>query len=245
MEKFLTKSEIRNRLRAITGHGGSDAQSGQTQERHDEFIRLANEDVLTRRRWRATQKEYAFTLGIDQRFYPFPTNCRAGNVIDIAVWSNGIDTTSGHYVRLKRSSIPLTFDTDPISDAGGDPAAAQRAFPTRFHLKDQIEIWPRPDQQYLAKMDHTISPDLSSDGSVTVVDAIAILALACGMEFDHLGDDVAAQKYEARGEKRLRQIAAWQDHGEVVSLDDMAVMHRFETMHHVDAGLIVDQRRPG
>lgn len=246
MEQFLSRSVIKSRLRAICGHSGSDAQSGQTANRHHEYIRMAHDEVILRRQWRSTMRETLFTFGVDQRFYPYPTNARAENIQAIAVWSNGVNTASGVYLPLRKTSIPIVLDTDPISDAGGDAAAAQRAMPTRFHLKDQIEVWPRADIPYLGKIDHTISTDLSQDADVTVVDALAVLYNACSYEFEHLGDDSASASYAKRAEKRLRLISAWQEHGEVVSMDDAAVMHRLDGLDdRIDPSLIVDQRRPG
>ncbi len=45
MERFLPKSEIRQRLRVLTGQQSTDVLSGQASQRQNEYIRLAHEEV--------------------------------------------------------------------------------------------------------------------------------------------------------------------------------------------------------
>lgn len=219
MERFLTRQAIRQRLRIITGQSQSESLSGQTYDRHNQYISLANDEVLLRRQWAATRRSLELTLEIDQQLVNYPANCRGENVEEFGVWSNGTDATSGYYVPLKKQRIPLALDTEPITAAGGDPAAAVRGFPTRWEPKTQIEIWKRPDKQYLAKLDYTVSPALEQDTDESVVDAVIIVHLAAELEFDFLGDEALAAKQRRMAEQRLALLHAWQHAGETFAAD--------------------------
>lgn len=220
MERFLAKSEIRRRLRVMTGQASADVFGGQTMDRHNEFIRLANEEVLTRRQWQTLRLEQLGTIEIAQRMMNYPTNCRAENVEVLAVWSNGTDATRGYYIPLAKKRIPVSLDTDPLEATGGDAAIAQRGRPTRYELKNQIELWKLADIEYLFKLEYTKSPALDLDTDISVVDAISILLLAAEQEFDHLGDDQMAMKQRTRAELRIKGLHAWQVAGEKVAIDE-------------------------
>lgn len=244
MERFQTLDQLIGRLRVMTGQSGDSTTSGQTYGRHKEYLNLAHEEVMTLRQWCTTEREYLFTIGVDQRFTSYPPNCRGENVLAIGVWSNGTDTTSGRYLPLRKAPIPVYLDTDPISDAGGDPAIAVRSMPTRYQLKNQIETWPRADILYSAKMDYTVNPELLAGTDVTVVDAVATLHLAAAFEYVHLGESDVADKHRVLGLKRVQLINGWQHHGEVVALDDQASMDDLD-LGRLDPSFIVDVRRPG
>lgn len=242
MERFQSLVTLRNRLRRLIGSQSSDALSGQATDRHNEYIRLAHDEVLIARQWQTTQTEYRFEFGIDQLVYNYPTNCGAGNILAIAVWSNGIDGSSGQWIPLRKRPIGLILDTDPIRDYGGDAAAAQRAIPSRYHLKGQIEVWPAPDVPYYGKIDHTVNPELNADSDVTVVDSVATLHLALAKAFADKKNYKLAELNEAKGQARIAYINAWQQAGEIVPLDEEAT--------YDDHGTIVDplqfvERRPG
>ncbi len=244
MERFQTLQRLRTRLRVITGQSDDNSMSGQTFDRHNEYCNLAHEEVMTLRQWGTTESEYTFQIGVDQRFIDYPPNCRGENVLELAIWSNGTDTTTGLYLPLRKRPIPIYLDTDPISDAGGEPAAAMRSMPTRYQLRNQIETWPRADQIYLAKMRYTVNPELLADDDQTVVDAVAVLHLAAAYEYVHLGESDVADKHRVLGLKRANIINAWQHNGEVVQMDDQASMDDIEWTR-IDPVLIIDQRRPG
>lgn len=220
MERFLAKSEIRRRLRVMTGQASADALGSQTYDRHNEFIRLANEEVLTRRGWASTRTETTGTIEVAQRYLNYPANCRGENVEQLAVWSQGVDTSTGWYLPLLKRKIPVELTIDPLVAYGGDALTAQLGRPTRYQLKNQIELWKLADIQYLFKIVHTINPALDQDTDVSVVDAITILLLAAEQEYDHLADDALSQKQRVRAEARLRELHAWQHAGEKVAIDE-------------------------
>lgn len=198
MELYLNRREIRRRMLARLGNTTNDSQAPLVMDQFNEFIRAAVQAVYTRCPWSHALRETRVDIGIDQRFVNYPSMAGAGNIQAIALW----DATAQRYCNLQRGRIPLEADDDPVVDLGEPDSIAGRAAPTVYELKTQIELWPRADQAYELKIDHTISPDLAGDDDVSVVDAEAVILWAMADAYDFQGDDrlsqVARRKYEER-----------------------------------------------
>lgn len=242
MERFKTLLALRTTLRRLLGGASTDALSGQSSDRYNGYLNLAHEEVITLRNWRASEREYSFTFGVAGRFYNYPPNCRGQGVISVAVWSNGVDNSSGEWLPLRKRPIGVQLNSDPIESFGGDAAAATRSMPSRWQPKNQIEVWPPADIPYLGRIIHTVSPELLVDTDLTVVDSTAVLHLALSYGFNDKKNYKLADVNEAKGQKRAAFINGWTQAGEVVHLDDDANFDECETI--IDP-LMYAERRPG
>lgn len=204
MELHLTRSEMRRRMMARLGQ--STGEQALVLDQYNEFLRAAVEKVYLRCPWQQSLRESRVSVGIDQRFLNYPTNTDAGGVQQIGRW----DATAQRYVPLRRGTIPVTLDDEPLVDIGEPDSVPGRGSPTRYELKTQIEIWPRPDQAYELKVDYLIQPNLEADGDVSVVDAEAAILLAMADAYDFQGDATLAGIQRAKAEERLRDLTAAQ-----------------------------------
>lgn len=210
MEVYLNREEIRRRLQARMGFVTDNAQAPLLMVQVNEFIRAACHEVFTRCQWSKLQRETRVTVGIDQRFVNYPANSSAGNIIQIGAW----DPVALRYVGLRRAVIRVHRDTEPKQEEGGDTAEEDRGFPSLYQPKAQIEIWPRPDQSYELKIDHTTSPELGDDTTPSIVDAEAIILWAMADTYDFQGDTELAKVQRGKFESRIAQLRAWQHTGE-------------------------------
>lgn len=242
MERFKTLLELRTTLRRLLGSQSSDALSGQSTDRHNEYIRLAHDEVMTMRQWKTSEREFDFTFGVAQRLFNYPSNCGAGNVLSVAVWSNGIDNSSGEWLPLRKRRIGVELNSDPIEDFGGSAAEATRSMPSRYQTKAQLEVWPPADVQYLGRIIHTVSPQLIYDIDKTVVDSTAVLHLALSYGFADKKNYKLSEIHEVKGQKRAAFINGWQQAGEITHIDDDAALDDFDTL--IDPLQFVE-RRPG
>jgi hypothetical protein len=184
VEQFASRSEIRRRILSRMGKTTNGSQAAQTTEHYNEVIRAAAEAVYMRCPWAQSQRETDATVGIDQRFINYPTNSGPGNVLSIGLWLED----EQRYKTLTRGRIPVAADDEPMVEEGGDVAAEHRGAPCIYEVKAQIEVWPRPDQEYRLKIDHTVHPDLDADDDVSVVDVECIVLWAMADLFEFEGD---------------------------------------------------------
>jgi len=202
MEIFLNREEIRRRMAARLGHMTGDAQAPLIQEQHNEFIRSACMQVANRCHWVRNKQETRVTVGIDQRFINYPTNSGPGNILSLGAWSE----TNSFYWPLRRRVIVVAQDDEPLVDAGEPASLQNRGRPIQYEMKNQIEIWPRPDQEYEIKIDHTVEVDLTTDSTVSVVDAEAICLLAIADAYDFQGEPQLANTQRQRADMRMDML---------------------------------------
>ena len=174
-------------------------------DQYNEYIRAAAMEVYTRCSWASAQRETFATIGIDQRFIDYPANATGSNIIQIGIWDSG----ANRYRTLRRARILVSKDDEPLVAEGEPYSVSGRGMPLQYEPKTQIEIWPRPDQAYSLKIDHTVNPDLATDDSMSVVDAECIILWAMSDVYDFDGDVPLAQKALAKFEKRIGQLRAW------------------------------------
>lgn len=204
MELFLSREEMRRRLQARVGHLAGDGQAPLIRDQFNEYLRAAAQEVYTRCAWARTMREARVSVGIDQRVVNYPTGAGPENVFAIGVW----DQT--RYVPLRRTTIPVHLDDEPLVDEGEPASVSGRGRPGLYECKTQIEVWPRPDQEYELKIDHTINPDLAADGTISAVDGEAIILWAMADVYDMQGDENLAEKARAKFEQRIRRLIGWQ-----------------------------------
>jgi len=200
---FLTRAEIRRRMLARLGHTTSNAQAPLVMDQFNEFIRAACEEVYTRCEWVRTMQEAEATVGIDQRFVNYPDNCGPMNVLQIALW----DADAQRFVNLRRTHIPAELDDEPLVEEGEPASVPGRGQPDRYELKNQIELWRRPDQEYRLKIDHTLNPNFENDAQQSAVDAELIILWAMADAFDFQGDSDLAKIQRQKFGNRLQLLA--------------------------------------
>jgi hypothetical protein len=202
VEIHLPRREIRRRIQARLGFTTNDAQAPLVMEQINEWIRAAASEVYKRCPWAQTQQETTAEVGIDQRFIDYPQHAGPGNIIAIGLWFEG----ETRYRQLRRGRIPVTLDDDPIVDTGEPDSVAARATPSLYELKNQIELWPRADQAYRLKIDHTISPEIADDTTDSVVDAEAIILHVMAEAYDNQGDDRLADGKRRQFEAQIARL---------------------------------------
>lgn len=191
---------------ARLGHTTSNAQAPLVMDQFNEFIRAACNEVYTRCEWVRTTQESQATVGIDQRFINYPTNCGPENVLQIALW----DADAERFIGLRRAHIPAQLDDEPLVEEGEPASVPGRGTPDRYELKNQIELWRRPDQEYRLKIDHTLNPNLENDGQVSVVDAELIILWSMADAFDFQGDGDLANIQRKKFLARMQVLAGRQ-----------------------------------
>jgi hypothetical protein len=204
VEQFASRLEIRRRILARMGKTTNGSQAAQTTEQYNEVIRAAAEAVYMRCPWAQSQREATESVGIDQRFVNYPENSGPGNIIAIGVWM----ADEQRYRPLRRGRIPVELDDEPLVEEGGDVAAEHRATPSLYEVKAQIEVWPRPDQEYRLKIDYTVHPDLDADADVSVVDAECIVLWAMADLFEFEGDQGLATIQRNKFQDRINLLIA-------------------------------------
>lgn len=219
---------------ARMGFTTNGSQAPLNQDQFNEFIRAAAYAVYERCPWAATQRETRSTVGIDQRLLNYPTNASASNIVALAYWDAGRSC----YVPLRRGVIPLTLDDDPIQDVGEPDTIPGRGKPEIYEPKTQIEIWPRPDDTYEIKIDHTVHPELAADATVSIVDAELIVLWAMADAYDFQADQDLARIARAKFEERFRLLVGGQH-----PLAGTRVLGRYNRLllgPSVDAGYVPD-----
>jgi len=211
VESFLSRKEIRRRVLSRMGKSSNDAQAQQVMEPVNELIRAAAQAIFLRCNWVQTITETTATVGIDQTVLNYPENCQPQNVVSIAYW----DESAQKYVPLRRGSISAEMVDDPLVEVGEPDSVAGRSSPRIYQLRGQIEIWPRPDQEYSLRIEHSVNPDLENDDSVSVVDAESIVLHVMAECYDFDGDknlaDIKRGQYEQRVQTLIGQQAPIMD----------------------------------
>ncbi|MFW6340819.1 MAG: hypothetical protein ACOC0Q_08125 [Wenzhouxiangella sp.] len=199
----MSRKEIRRRVYARMGYMTSEHQAQQTLDQVNEFINAGALKVYGRCPWVRTLRETRLPppdgLGIDQRFLTYPANTGPGNIQAIAVW----DAEALCYRPLRRGRITIAMDDEPLVDEGEPASEPGRDRPRVYELKDQIEVWPRPDTEYEVKIDHTVHPQFVDDLDVSIVDAEAIILYVIADLYEQQGDDVLARSYRSNDDPRL------------------------------------------
>lgn len=202
MEIFATRQEIRRRMNARMGFTTNSSQAPLNLEQHNEFIRAAAAQVLQDCPWQNTMRETRVTVGIDQRFLNYPANATGSNILGVAYWN----TDQKRYLPILRSRITARHDDEPLVDEGEPASVDNRGSPLLYEPKAQIEIWPRPDQSYELKIDHTVSPQMGSEDELSIVDAELIILAAMADAFEFQGDNNLAGIQRAKYDRRLRLL---------------------------------------
>lgn len=205
-ELYLSRLEIRRSAHARLGF--SSGQALMVNDQHNEFIRGAAREVAQACPWVNTKRSTRPSVGIDQRFVNYPTGATAGSIIQIGVWDAG----ASQYCVLRRGVIPVQLDDEPIVDEGEPASVAARGIPTLYEVRNQIEIYPRPDQEYELKIDYVLTVDLSGDDVVSIVDAEAVILLVCAEIYAFQGDVEQARFYRAKYDAQIRALATGQRH---------------------------------
>lgn len=206
MESFLSRKEIRRRVLSRMGKSSNDAQAQQVMEQVNENIKAAAQAVYLRCNWQQSLIESEQIVGIDQRFFNYPGNCQIQNVVSIGVW----DEAAQKYRQLRRGSITVQMDDEPLVEEGEPASIAGRGIPAIYELKGQIEIWPRPDQEYRLKIDHSVNADMETDDTVSVVDTEAIVLHAMAESYDFDGDRDLANIKRGQYEQRIATLVGQQ-----------------------------------
>lgn len=213
MQVTLSRQELRRRLMALCGFDTNGAQAPQAQEMANVYLQEGQDCTLDERHWVGSRTTTRGTVGIDQRWLNYPTGAGPGDVIAMAVW----DDDASEYVALHRRPIGLELDDEPLVEEGGTESEEARDQPSRYQQgADQIEIWPRPDQEYQYKIDHTVSGAFTNDASECVADAWAILYYAQSRMLTWMQDTNGAALALASWQRRVERLARNQHAGSVI-----------------------------
>jgi hypothetical protein len=196
VEQYLSRDEIIRRAKARLGFSTNAGQSALAQAEFEELARAAALFVYSDHEWGITRQETRVTVGIDQTVIDYPAGTTASDLISAAIW----DGT--RYVPLLERFIPSSMTQDPLVDEGEPASVANRAMPRYYEKRGQILIAPRPDQEYEIKLVHTMSPDLATGATVSIVDAELIILRMIRDKRAAMGDmdlsQMAAQDYAER-----------------------------------------------
>lgn len=193
---------MRRRLMSRLGFTTNDEQAPSTMHKMNDDIAAATLEVYSRCKWAQTSREYLFSVGIDQRFVNYPTNCDAGGVMALGVWR----TDEQQYRPLRRKAIPIRVDDEPLVAIGEPGSVNSRGTPYLYHPKKQLEIYPRPDMAYQMKMDYVINPAFTIDEDISVVDAECIVLWAMADYYEHQGETDLADGRRTRCLERIRLL---------------------------------------
>lgn len=182
---------------------------------YNEALREACGKVYVECHWSHQEREYKFTGGEDQRLFNYPAYCGATDVIAVAVW----DSAQQKYIPLTRRPITLALDSDPLEDIGGTTLQNAQGQPRIWDPKTQLEVWPKLDQAYEFKMDHTICPEFIDDETPSVVDADLIMLWALAELLDDKGEERRAATARQKYADRLAKLKHWAASGREIAID--------------------------
>ena len=201
---FATRQTLRARMLTLVAHVTSDAEASDLVPIYNEWLRqAANQVANDTRGWVEAKREHRFTMGIDQEMANYPTNCDAGNVIELGWWDGA------RYVTMDRAPITVGMHTDPTNEEGGAADALTRGYPIRYECGKQIRVWPAMDKEYQFKLIHSISVEMNSDNVTSVLDADLILYLALASAWDDEGNDKKKQSNVDLYKKRIMDLRGW------------------------------------
>jgi hypothetical protein len=212
---LLNRKECRRRILARMGFATSDEQAQMVMPQLNETIRAACDAVYLLCPWVRTLRETRLDVGIDQRFINYPDNCGPENIQSLAVW----DADGERFLQLRRCTIPVELDDEPVVEVGEPGSVANRGRPDRYEAKDQIEVWRRPDQAYRLKCDHTINPNFEDDDQQSIVDAELIILWAMADRYDTDGEDRLAAVQRQKFKDRFGVLAGLQRSWATVTRD--------------------------
>ena len=210
MEIYLPRSEIIRRAMARLGFTTNAAQAPLIAAEFQELARSAALEVYERFDWVNTQEETRVTVGIDQLVIDYPPNTTAANILAIGYW-NGTA-----YVPLLERILPISEGDEPLVAIGEPGSISGRGYPRYFQKKNQIRISPRADQEYEVKIVHTLSPDLATDATVSIIDAELIILKMIQNKRADMGDDGLSALAGGRFEERLANISRRQSSANAV-----------------------------
>ncbi len=129
-----TLQEMRDKLRVRLGFGAQSSKSGPQTKILNDFIQEAQEDLYKEVDWKQLRKIWILEPGIEQQYLDYPDDMAPNRILNISSRSADSinppdyrDMTEGIEIRHLNSEV----DYDK---------------PTRYELRDQIEIWPIMDE---------------------------------------------------------------------------------------------------
>jgi hypothetical protein len=129
-----TLQELRDKLRVRLGFGAQSSKSGPQTKILNDFIQEAQEDLYKEVDWKQLRKIWTLKPGIDQQHLDYPDDMGPNRILQIASRSadsidppDYSDMTEG--IEIQHLNNKVDYDK-----------------PTRYELRDQIEIWPIMDE---------------------------------------------------------------------------------------------------
>jgi hypothetical protein len=225
VELLLSRGEIRRRVLATVGMSPNALAVSATMDQINQYISEANAETMVKRKWQRALITTRFTVGQDQTTFPFPANWTPSSIVRVSFW----DADGRIYIPLRRQKIELVQRSDPLNDPTSPSYSptdetTRQGRPLQYDpgLDGVINIWPPPDQIYEIMMEGYPNADLLKDTDISVVDALCIIYWASGCYFDMLQDTLLANKQQAKFAQRIRDLSAWQQTGQTVSIDSAA-----------------------
>lgn len=221
-EVFANRAVLRARLRSRLGMSTSDTVMAQTTNAHNEYLRGAARYVRDLCTWKRLESEYTFDLGVDERFYPYPSNSGPGDALRLSRLDD-----SGRYIPLEKRIILPVLDVD--DDLSGDDDANTRGTPVLWEERSilvsgvpdgRIEVWPPPDEVLGMKLEYIAGGEgFTDDTTASVVDAELILLWALADALEARGDLQLADRQRDKFEVRRRELHASSNSGGVIVID--------------------------
>jgi hypothetical protein len=204
MDIFLPRSEIVRQMRALLGMATSDVIATQVGAQHVTFVQLASEEVATECKWVTTRGEVTLDLQEEQQLLDYPEDAGPGCVESMGV----LDSTALTFSPIHPAVIPVTASLDQLEAAGEPLFKDCQGIPLWFEQGLQIRLWPASDKPYKIRVRYRRPANLPTDGSMSIVDAMAIIYTAAAMALD-LEDPQAAAKMEKRAAARIRKLRSF------------------------------------
>jgi hypothetical protein len=211
MEIYATRDQIRDRLIKMVGW----ATPGSAASHYDELIRAASVAVADDCRWASAEREARLTVGVDQRYVPYPANCGAAGVREVGLWL----ADAQYYKPLRRREIKVERDSDPTNDVGGSADEITRGEPAWYECRSSgIELLPNPDIVYEVKAVYSLTVELTDGAQTAAVDAELILLHAAAEAYQQIEDTANAERCLQRYEKRLEKLKGLMNTARMVSI---------------------------
>lgn len=192
MPAYRSLGDLRSELRARLGFSAAGAAAGVNQETLNSFLREAQNVLYWTHEWARLRRYETKTVGVNQYLIDYPATANPERIIALSLLQNGIWLPP-----MKKGISPQLYTYQDNT-----------APPNRWEPYEQIELWPKADQQYSLRIFFIKALDrFTQDGDAATIDDSLIFTVALADAKAHYRQPDAAE-YKTRAETLLNSLRA-------------------------------------
>lgn len=180
---YSTLGALRARLRTRLGFSGAGAAAGANQTMLNDFLQDAQDTLYWLVEWNRLRYYETVSIGQHQYLIDYPTNAHPERIQAISILRSNVWSPP-----LKKGIPPESYTT-----------LDNYSWPQRWEPYQQIQLWPKADQAYSARIFYIAQLDrFEQDDDRATIDSDLIFTVALGDAKAHYRQPDAARYTEAR-----------------------------------------------